>query len=198
MLAAAILTLLLTLGTTSAEPPAGEPIPDCCAAKLTWTDLSGREQKLDAYRGRYVVLNFWATWCQPCREEMPALVKVQNRYGIHGVQVVGASADAVEKRDEVLALAREFELNFPVLLGANIEQMNVLGLGDGIPATVIVDPDGRIVERFDGLLDSSRIEKVLDDLVGAAEPVRVAAVEHGRHDGHDHEHGGAGASLVPS
>lgn len=188
------LVLLMTLATSPAEPPLAETIPDCCAAKLTWTDLTGSQRKLDAYRGQIVVLNFWATWCLPCREELPDLVKIQNRYGIYGVQVIGASADDVEHRHEVLELARELELNFPVLLGANSTQMEVLGLSEAIPATVIVDPEGKIVKRFSGVFQLEEVESVLDGLLDRDEPVRRAALDHD----HDHHAHGGGASLVPS
>ena len=129
--------LLLTLMAAPSEPTSVDTIPDCCADKLNWTDLTGRERKLDAYRGQFVVLNFWATWCLPCLEELPELVEIQNRYGIYGVQVVGAAADSVDHRDAVIDLAQELSLNFPVLLGATSTQMELLGLGEAIPATVM-------------------------------------------------------------
>jgi len=195
---AAALILFLALGTNTADAPRGEPIPECCAAKLSWTDLTGRARNLESYRGEFLVLNFWATWCLPCREELPELIEIQNRYGIFGVQVVGASADTADHRADVLELAREFELNFPVLLGADSAQMEVLGLGDAIPATVIVDPDGNIVERFPGVFKLRQLENVLDDLIDVDEPVRHAALDHDHDHDDAHEHSGGVGSLVPS
>ncbi len=190
--------LLLTLMAAPSEPTSVDTIPDCCADKLSWTDLTGRERKLDAYRGQFVVLNFWATWCLPCLEELPELVEIQNRYGIYGVQVVGAAADSVDHRDAVIDLAQELSLNFPVLLGATSTQMELLGLGEAIPATVIVDPDGKIVKRFSGVIELEQLVTILDDLLDRDEPIRRAALDRGHDHEHDHHDQGGGASLVPS
>jgi thiol-disulfide isomerase/thioredoxin len=77
-------------------------------------DLTGIDQRLSAYRGRIVVLNFWATWCVPCKQEMPDLAAIQNEYAAFGVQVVGASADQLADRAKVLEFIKQTKINFPV------------------------------------------------------------------------------------
>ena len=99
--------------------PAAQVAPNVVGTRpdLALSDLSGVEQSLAALRGRVVVLNFWATWCEPCRREMPDLAAVQNDYAALGVQVVGASADAAEDRAKVLQFIKETKINFPVWTG---------------------------------------------------------------------------------
>lgn len=169
------------------------------AAELRWTDLGGHPVGLDSYRGRVVVLNFWATWCAPCRKEMPDLVRIQNRYGIYGVQVVAASADPPLAADAVAEFAVKHKLNFPVLLGADTAQMQSLGAGVALPATIVLDREGRVVERISGVFDRGRLESLLDRLVGG-DPHRASADPHDHgEEGHHHPpHGGTQASLVPS
>ncbi|HXV76327.1 MAG TPA: TlpA disulfide reductase family protein [Candidatus Polarisedimenticolaceae bacterium] len=177
------LLVVLSAVAVAAEAPA-----------LSWTDLSGRRLALDDLRGRVVVLNFWATWCEPCRRELPELVRVQTRYGVLGLQVLGAGADPPAQSEAVLRFARSRKLNFPLVLGADAKQMEALGLGPALPATVVLDREGRVVERFDGLFERAALEDAIDRALdggsrAAVEPhVHVAAAAAGT----------GGASLVPS
>ena len=131
LVSSAVLLAWLAVGTVAIEP----------APELVWTDLNGHEQTLEAYRDHIVVLNFWATWCAPCREEMPDLVRIQKRYGKYGVQVIGASADPPSGRASVEEFVRRQKINFPILLGATTEQMQALDVGVVLPATVVIDRD---------------------------------------------------------
>jgi len=175
---------------------------DAQPVELTWTDLTGQGQTLEAYRGRVVVLNFWATWCAPCRDELPDLVRIQSRYGMYGVQVIGASADPPRVATSVVEFARRYKINFPILLGADTGQMQTLGVGVALPATVVIDRQGQVIERISGVFELAKLEALLDVLVAGAQsndddvaPVEVAVA------GKDHKrraHGGSEASLVPS
>ena len=91
-----------------------KPTPLPIEAPLALKDLTGAEQSLAGYRGRVVVLNFWATWCEPCKKEMPDLSAIQNEYAALGVQVIGAAGDAATDSAKVLKFIREYKLNFPV------------------------------------------------------------------------------------
>ena len=90
------------------ESPAGLQTPKVVGTEvdLALKDLFGVEQKLSGYRGKIVVLNFWATWCVPCRQEMPDLAAIQNEYAALGVQVVGAAADALTDRPKVMQFTK--------------------------------------------------------------------------------------------
>ena len=169
--------------TVLAEPIAAtEPAATVFGAEpeLTLKDLSGVEQRLSAYRGRIVVLNFWATYCIPCRKEMPDLAAIQNEYAALGVQVIGASADTAQNRPKVMQFIKETKLNFPVWLGASAEDMLRFGLGSALPGTVIIGRDGKIVTTFKGIIKLADLKKELDGLLAAAEEEskgRIAAAK---------------------
>ena len=138
-------------------------------AELALKDLFGVEQRLSAYRGRIVVLNFWATYCVPCKKEMPDLAAVQNQYAALGVQVVGAAADAAEDKQKVMQFIKDTKLNFPVWLGASAEDMQRFGLGSALPGTVIIGRDGKIVATYRGIIKLAELKKQLDTLFASAE-----------------------------
>jgi thiol-disulfide isomerase/thioredoxin len=135
-------------------------------AELSLRDLSGIEQKLSAFRGRVVVLNFWATWCVPCRKEMPDLAAIQNDYAAFGVQVVGASGDQFAEREKVIQFIKQTKINFPVWLGATTEDMRRFGVGPGLPATVIIGRDGKIAALYPSVIKQAELKKELDRLLG--------------------------------
>ena len=136
-------------------------------AELALKDLFGIEQKLSAYRGRVVVLNFWATWCVPCRKEMPDLAAIQNDYAAFGVQVIGASADAIADRSKVIQFIRESRVNFPVWLGATTEDMKRFGLGPALPGTAVIGRDGKILSVHLSVITQNELRKQIDALLAS-------------------------------
>ena len=138
-------------------------------AELVLKDLSGVEQRLSGYRGRIVVLNFWATYCVPCRKEMPDLAAIQNQYASLGVQVIGAAADPFADKQKVIQFVRETKLNFPVWLGASAGDMQRVGLGTILPGTVLIGRDGKIVATFKGVIKPAELRKQIESLLAAAE-----------------------------
>jgi thiol-disulfide isomerase/thioredoxin len=136
--------------------------------ELALRDLFGAEQRLSALRGRVVVLNFWATYCEPCRKEMPDLASIQNNYAALGVQVVGASADEATARAKVLAFIKETKLNFPVWLGATTGDMERFGLAPVLPGTVIIGRDGRVAWHKSGVVKEAEVKKKIDELLAQA------------------------------
>jgi len=182
-------------------------------AKLSLPDLSGNPQALDQYRGRVIVLNFWATWCEPCRDEMPLLSAIQERYASRGVVVVGASADDESTRPQIKPFVEKLGIRFPVWTGATTAHLAALGLGAALPATAILDQEGQIAFRILGVLKARDLTKRLDYLLSgkrgkAPEPVLdTLSGANDDHAGHEHSqeekhsHGGVGvegASTVPS
>lgn len=138
-------------------------------AELALKDLFGIEQKLSSLRGRIVVLNFWATWCGPCKKEMPDLAAIQNQYAALGVQVVGASADTLAEVKAVRQFIKDAAINFPIWLGATTEQMAQFGLGPALPGTAIIGRDGKIAAVFPGVITQEEIKRHLDKLVAQAD-----------------------------
>jgi thiol-disulfide isomerase/thioredoxin len=160
-----------TIKALSSEPAAGdrlqkeaEALP-VAAPELTLKDLTGVEQKLSASRGKIVVLNFWATWCVPCRKEMPALAAIQNEYAAWGVQVIGAAADTVAEQPQVVEFIRKQKINFAIWLGASADDMERFGLGKELPGTVIIDRGGRIVARIRGMVKEEELKRHLSSLI---------------------------------
>lgn len=138
-------------------------------AELVLKDLFGSEQKLSAYRGRIVVLNFWATWCRPCVKEMPDLAAIQNQYAALGVQVIGASADTLAEQKAVRDFVTKVKVNFPVWLGAGTEDMARFSLGPALPGTAIIGRDGKIVAVYQGVIKEADLKKQLDTLIAQAQ-----------------------------
>jgi thiol-disulfide isomerase/thioredoxin len=133
-------------------------------AGARFPDLEGAPQALAQWRGKVVVVNFWATWCAPCREEIPMLVRLQDKYRERGLQLVGI---AIDQGDKVRPYAAEMAMNFPILLaGADgIELTRELGNKAGVlPFTVVLARDGTIESREVGVLKEPRIEALLSRL----------------------------------
>lgn len=136
---------------------------------LALKDLFGVEQRLSQYKGRIVILNFWATYCVPCRKEMPDLAAIQNEYAALGVQVIGASADEAGNRAKVLQFIKETKINFPIWLGATSADMMRFGLGAALPGTLIVGRDGRIVKIISGIVNQADLKNQIDQMLASAE-----------------------------
>ena len=118
--------------------------------ELTFKDTKGRVVRLSDYRGKVVMLNFWATWCPPCRAEIPDLIKLQREYGRRGLQVIG-----VTYPPQTLAQVRRFvqkaKVNYPVGLGTK-EMKSLFTASDSLPMTIVIGTDGRIREVIEGIL----------------------------------------------
>lgn len=158
---------LMVLALSQAEREAANVLGT--EVSLTLKDLSGVEQSLSALKGRIVVLNFWATYCAPCRTEMPDLAAIQNEFAALGVQVVGASTDAAEDRAKVLQFIKETKINFPIWTGATTADMMRFGLGAALPGTVIIGRDGRIAKVVSGIVNQAELKKQIDSMLKSAE-----------------------------
>lgn len=163
---------------------------------LTLKDPFGTPQNLGALKGRIVVLNFWATYCAPCRKEMPDLAAIQNEYAALGVQVVGASADEAEDRAKVLQFVKETKINFPVWMGATTADMTRFGLGAALPGTVIIDRSGKIAKVISGIINQTDVKKQIDAMLVVTEA--TASIERKRERTASAKQRPSEASSVPS
>jgi len=151
----------------SEMPPmaAGEvTIGPAALLAASFLDAEGRPQPLGRFEGKVVVLNFWATWCAPCREEMPAFARLQSRWGGRGVQFVGVSAEAPEL---VARFGRDLAINYPLWTGGDAvgELSRRLGNDRGVlPHTVVLGPRGEIRARKVGPYSEAELESILLEL----------------------------------
>jgi len=118
--------------------------------------LDGKSTKLSDFRGKAVLLNFWATWCGPCKIEMPWFVELQKEYGSQGLQIVGVAMDDSSK-DDIAKFAQEMGVNYPVLLGKEAVGEAYGGV-PALPESFFIGRDGKIVDRIIGLKGRGEIE----------------------------------------
>lgn len=127
------------------------------APEFTLTDLKGSEISLSDYQGKVIFINFWATWCPPCRAEIPGFVEVFDKYKEKGMQVLGISLDRTGKK-KVQKFAKEYKINYPVAI-ATSEIVKDYKPGQYIPSTIIIDRKGKIRHKHIGYLDKKALEK---------------------------------------
>lgn len=135
-----------------------QPAPD-------WelTDVNGKIVKLSDFRGKVVVLNFWATWCPPCREEIPGFISLQNEYGEKGLVIVGVSLDNGGVK-AVNPFFTRMGINYPVMIGNKLVAQRYGGI-TMLPSTFIIDRQGNITAAHQGELDRATLESEIKGLL---------------------------------
>jgi thiol-disulfide isomerase/thioredoxin len=126
-------------------------------------DLNGKIVSLEDFKGKVLVINFWATWCPPCEEDMPKLNQLQKRYKNEGLVVIGIALDK-DSLNLVEPFVREKRIGYPILRG-NEEVLGTVEDFSGVPTTLIVDPKGDIKKKYDGSFDKDDLEKSLRELL---------------------------------
>jgi thiol-disulfide isomerase/thioredoxin len=126
------------------------------------SDLTGRPLSLRSYRGKLVLLNFWATWCGPCLTEIPRFVTWQQAYGGAGLQIVGVSMD--DHAAPVRRLYEKYHLNYPVVVG-DAELGEQFGGVLGLPLSYLIAPDGHVLARYQGELNLEKVETQIKSLL---------------------------------
>ena len=175
LLVAAVLALIggYWLAQTLRPAPEAVTTPAYGGGELinfTLPGLDGKNHALDEWRGRVIVLNFWATWCPPCREEIPLLIELQKKRAAGGLQVVSV---AIDNETAVRPYSQSAGINYPVLLGGDEALDLVARYGNSmgaLPFTVIIDRDGTIAARKLGAFTWNELESLVEPLLGPAQP----------------------------
>jgi len=142
------------------------------APDFSLTDISGKKLILSDYKGKVVILDFWATWCGPCRIEIPGFVALQKRYANEGLAVIGVSMD--DGQEPVVDFYKQFNMNYTVALGnARLEELygGILGL----PTTFVIGRDGRIYAKHEGAMDISVFEEEIKQLLASPAGAEVTS-----------------------
>jgi len=155
--------------TLSAPAPAPAPAPTASANPLatTFADLAGAQRALDSWPARFVVVNFWATWCPPCLKEIPAFMALQDTLGERGVQFIGV---ALDEAAAVAPFVAERKLNYPVLVGDDDVARFMQSLGNdlgALPYTVVLDDSGAVLHAHQGEWLAEDVTSTLERLLGA-------------------------------
>jgi len=168
-----LLALLLLAGCGGTAPETTETAGDSSrpmAAGFSLTDLDGTTHRLADYRGKVVVLNFWDTWCGPCRQEIPTFIAMQQEMEAKGLQLLGVALgqEGVEK---VRDYTSRSGINYPVLLlGGNNDLLTSYGGIRSIPATFIIDREGRLAAEHIGYLSRGAFEQMVRPVLAEGAP----------------------------
>jgi thiol-disulfide isomerase/thioredoxin len=142
-----------------------DPVDGAILLGLSLPDASGKEQALAQWRGKVLVVNFWATWCAPCLEEMPEFVRAQAEYGARGLQFIGIAIDDAQKAAQ---FAERLHLNYPTLIGGYgaVELSKTLGNTlAALPFSVILDRQGSVIHTQLGRLKPDRLQAIVGKLL---------------------------------
>jgi cytochrome c biogenesis protein CcmG/thiol:disulfide interchange protein DsbE len=165
---ASLTVLLLTVLAFNTCTKRPQPISDASG----WTTTENQRGKLSDYKGKVVVLDFYATWCEPCRAETPHLVAMQHRYGAQGLQVVGLNVGGQDDHAQVPAYAKEFSIQYPLVLPDDELVDTFLNDNQNIPQAFVFDRNGDVVKRFVGYSDESgaEMERIVRAILDSKSP----------------------------
>ena len=133
------------------------------APQFELRDINGRIVRLGDYRGKVVVINFWATWCPPCRAEMPELVRLQREHAKRGLQIIGITYPPEEK-DRVHRFARSLKVNYPIILGTRQIKAR-FSSDETLPLTIVIDRDGKVTDIISGILLREEFDEKIKPLL---------------------------------
>jgi len=139
------------------------------APDFTLQSLDGKAVRLSDFHGKAVLLNFWATWCEPCKVEMPWFVELQKQYGPQGLQIVGVSMDTDDVPEGVAKFAKTMGVDYPILVGKEPATDAVASLYGGVqflPVSFYIDRQGKIVDKVFGLKGRGEIEDLIKKTLG--------------------------------
>jgi peroxiredoxin len=157
------IALALWCATAQAACPVDTKVANL---NLKFNDLQGKSISLSDYKGKVILLDFWATWCPPCRKEIPGFVELYNAYKSRGLVVIGVSMDDVDDIADVKRFAAQMKMNYPILLGFGRDDDLKPAFGElPLPTSFVITRDGRICARHDGLTAKEQMEREIAALL---------------------------------
>ncbi len=166
-----VIGLLLSLLLLAQNPSKSRAAEEACKVDaktanfdFTLKDLSGKNVVLSAYKGKVVLLDFWATWCPPCKKEIPGFIELYDTYKSSGFVVLGVSMD--DSTSDVKKFARKLKMNYPVLIGNGREDLEqAYGPLPGMPTSFVISRDGKICGQHTGFLAKEEFERQIKALL---------------------------------
>jgi thiol-disulfide isomerase/thioredoxin len=146
------------------SPPGGGKLE--LLRRTDFPDLQGAKHKLADWQGKILVVNFWAAWCDPCRDEIPGFIRLQKAFEGRGVQFVGIAVEPPDRRKEVVAFAREMGVNYPNLMGDYEAMALAQEAGNptgALPFTLVMDKQGRLITAHLGRLSEDKLRSMLNN-----------------------------------
>jgi len=170
----AVIAVMLVVGLKSARHRQGPPVAQLkggAAPDFTLQTLDGNTVHLSDYRGKAVLLNFWATWCGPCKIEMPWFVELQKQYGAAGLQILGVAMDDASP-GEIAKFAKDLGVNYPVLIGKEAVG-DAYGGVDYLPESFFIDRNGKVLDKVLGLKGRGEIEDNVKKILASSATVQA-------------------------
>lgn len=146
-----------------------DPVASTTAPEVTFKDLDGKDVPLSQYKGKVVLVNFWATWCEPCQVEIPWLIEMQQKYSSKGFTILGVDVDdegnnvvsAYTAKERFNVNGEKLAMNYPILRGNDAVADKFGGLL-GFPTSFLISRDGKIVKKVQGLVDYDEIKNAIE------------------------------------
>jgi peroxiredoxin len=175
---AVVVAALLVFGIRMSRRRASQPQTSTAKGQLapdfTLKSLDGKTVKLSDYRGKAVLVNFWATWCEPCNIEMPWLVDLHKKYAAQGFEILGVSMDDVSEKG-IAKFAQEKHVDYPILIG-NDPVGDAYGGIPFLPGNFYIDRSGKIIDKGFGLKGKPEMERDIQKIIASAPPAQNAGL----------------------